>query len=140
MNDPGVPDVTALVVLRSASGRSEHGTDRITSESLHDFLPDPEDVEVVVSAFREMGFSVGPPFGISVAVTAPRSHVEEVFDVELVARADGSWGLVGSPSASSADELPEAELPISAMPSAVIRRVSAIVLESPVELHDELGP
>jgi hypothetical protein len=118
--------VTAIVLLRSASGEEVTGRTPITADTLFRYAPDPADVERVSQGFREAGFEVGPPAGISLTVTGPLALFEEFFGVPVSRARDGGW--VAGDAAHARRELPS-----SALPPEVAARVSALTFDEPAE-------
>ena len=119
--------VTAIVLLRSASGEKITGWTAITADTLARYAPDPADVDHVARSFRAAGFEVGPPGGISMAVTAPLARFEDFFAAKVGRAADGGWVAGGAASSGR-------ELPLSALPDDVVSRVSAVTFDEPAEL------
>jgi len=72
-------DLSALVVLRPAGGRTLAGDEAITAESVAEFLPEPAAAERVRAYFRDQGYDVGPLVAASFSITGPRSRFEETF-------------------------------------------------------------
>ena len=119
--------VTALVLLRSASGEAVTGETPITTETLARYAPSAEDADHVARSFRDAGFEVGPAFGISLTVTAPRGLVEDYFGTPVARAADGGW--VATEDAESGVR----ELPLSGLPPDVTALVSAVTFDEPAE-------
>jgi hypothetical protein len=118
--------VTAIVLLRSASGEEVTGLTPITADTLSRYAPDPADVERLARGFREAGFEVGAPVGISLTVTGPLALFEEFFGVTVSRARDGGW--VAGDAAHG-----RRELPLSALPTEVAARVSAVTFDEPAE-------
>ena len=72
------PSLSALVVLRPARGSLE-ASDRITSANVAEYLPDPEAVERALRWFRDAGFGVGSPYGLSLSIVGPPSVFRRTF-------------------------------------------------------------
>ena len=119
--------VTALVLLRPASGEEITGWTEITAATYARYAPDPEDADLVARRFREAGFEVGPPGGISLAVTAPRALFEGFFGAAVANAPEGGW-VAGEDAASGARELP-----LSRLPQDVAERVFAVTFDEPAE-------
>ena len=119
--------VTALVLLRPASGEEITGRTPITADTLARYAPDPDDADRVARGFRDAGFEVGPLGGISMAVTAPLAQFEEFFGTTVARAPDGGW--------VTADETAggERELPLSGLPSDLAARVAAVAFDEPAE-------
>ena len=81
MNEPE-PSLSALVVLRPARGSLE-ASDRITSANVDEYLPDPEAVERAIRWFRDAGFGVGSPFGLSLSIVGPPSLFRQTFGTSV---------------------------------------------------------
>lgn len=125
--DPKEEPVTAMVLLRPASGRPITGASRITAQTLGEYAPDPADVETVGAALAREGFEVGPMVGVAISVTAPRRRFEEVFGTPVAAAQDGGWQTVGTDGAGTR------EIPYGRLPEEVAARVQAVTFEPPAE-------
>jgi hypothetical protein len=121
-------EVTALVLLRPASGREITGEVPITAETLHEFAPDPDDAAAAASALAEAGFEPGSMLGISLPVTGPRRLFEDYFGVRVQPAEEGGWIAVDASGTASR------ELPVSELPDPVASRVAAATFEPPAEL------
>jgi hypothetical protein len=86
---PGDPNVSAEVILRPAGGRRVSGQDRITSENVQAFLPDPSAVSGVSEFFRRVGFEVSEAVGLSFSIAGPVSLFEGVFGEHLSLTGEG---------------------------------------------------
>jgi hypothetical protein len=76
------PGLSALVVLRPAGGRALTGDEVITSETVAEFLPAPDDAERVRAYFRDLGYDVGPLVAMSFSITGPGPRFEETFGAQ----------------------------------------------------------
>jgi hypothetical protein len=112
-------DIVATVVLAPASGRPITGRSEITAETLHEFAPDPGDVEHVTRALADAGFEVGPFVGIAMSISGSRERFASYFGVPVDDAAEGGWEAGGS-----------RELPV---PEALRGRVAAVTFEPPAE-------
>lgn len=112
-------ELVALVVLAPASGRPITGETAITAETLHEFTPDPGDVEAVTRVLVDAGFTVGPLVGIAMSISAPRERFASFFGVAVDDAEEGGW------EAEGARELP--------VPAALAGRVHAVTFEPPAE-------
>lgn len=121
-------EVTALVLLRPASGREITGETRITADTLHEFAPDPDDAAAAARALAEAGFEPGSMLGVSMPVTGPRRLFEDYFGVRVEPADDGGWIAIDASGTESR------ELPVSQLPEPVAGRVAAATFEPPAEL------
>lgn len=121
-------EVTALVVLRPASGRRITGETRITSDELGEFAPDPDDAVAVARALADAGFQTGSVLGISMPVTGSRKLFEERFGGSVRPADDGGWVAVDPTGRQSR------ELPVSNLPDAMAARIETVTFEPPAEL------
>lgn len=120
--------LTALVLLRPASGREITGGSAITAETLEDYLPDPEATADVARRLREAGFDVGPLGGVSMALTGPLALFEQFFGTKVEPAPDGGWVFVDSGGETSR------EVPLAGVPEEVAAGVHAVTFEPPAEL------
>ena len=119
--------VTAIVLLRPASGEEITGKTVITADTLARYAPDPEDAALVARSFHEAGFEVGPPGGISMAVTASLARFEKFFAATVARAPDGGW-VTGDDAARG-----RRELPLSSLPQDIAGRVFAVTFDEPAE-------
>jgi hypothetical protein len=113
--------IVAVAVLKPASGRAITGAAEITAETLHEFAPDPGDVDAVSRTLVRAGFRVGPMVGVGMSVAGPRTTFEAYFHVQVRAAAEGGW---------VAGEGGPRELPV---PAELADRVHAVTFEPPAE-------
>jgi hypothetical protein len=112
-------ELVALVVLAPASGRPITGETAITAETLHEFTPDPGDVDTVTRVLAGAGFTVGPLVGIAMSISGPRERFASFFAVAVDDAESGGWEVGGA-----------RELPV---PPALAGRVHAVTFEPPAE-------
>jgi hypothetical protein len=112
-------ELVAIVVLAPASGQAITGASAITAATLHEFAPDPADVEDVTRVLADAGFGVGPLVGIGMSISGPRALFESFFGVAVRDAEEGGW------EADGARELP--------VPPALAGRVHAVTFEPPAE-------
>jgi hypothetical protein len=112
-------ELVAIVVLRPASGRAITGQTAITAETLHEFSPDPGDVEAVTRVLADAGFTVGPVVGIAMSISGSRERFTSFFGVAVEDAETGGWEAEG-----------RRELPV---PAALADRVHAVTFEPPAE-------
>jgi hypothetical protein len=114
-------EIVAVVVLKPASGRTITGAPDITAETLHEFAPDPGDVDAVSRTLTLAGFRVGPMVGVGMSVAGPRTAFEAYFRVQVREAEEGGWVAgAGGPR----------ELPV---PAELADRVHAVTFEPPAE-------
>jgi hypothetical protein len=124
-DQPRDPTISALVVLRPASGRTLDGQEAITAESVAEFEPDAAASAQTEAYFRKRGFEVDQPVGISFSITGPRSLFESTFGEQIVTEQSG--GVLSSARPASGG----LELPVEHLPAAVVRAVQAVTFTPP---------
>ena len=75
--------ISAVVILRSASGQEIGPETLITSENLDIFAPPPDAYSIASRFFRSMGFEIGPMSGLSFSITASVNKFETIFKSSL---------------------------------------------------------
>lgn len=117
------PSLSALVVLRPARG-SLQPSDRITSANVAEYLPDPDAVERAIRWFREAGFGVGSPYGLSLSIVGPPS---------LFRRAFGTSVQLPDPSASQTgrESAEGVTLPLDPLPPEVRDAIETVEFTPP---------
>ena len=118
--------LSAQIVLRSASGSAPGPQTAVTSANVHEYLPAAADADAARRAYREAGFEVGEVVGNSFSITAPAATFEKVFKVKL--RRDESKG-VRALAATGGDET--YELPIDKLKGELARNVAAATFSPP---------
>jgi hypothetical protein len=121
--------LSALVLVRAASGRRVAESAPIDAASVGAHQAAPSDVDAAQRACRERGFAVGPYVGISFSITAPRSTFEQLFDVHIQVAADGDVRV------SRGGRQHARELPLDRLPSGLRKRLEAVTFAEPVDLH-----
>lgn len=119
------PELSALVVLRPAGGRSLAGEEAVTSATVGGVLPDPGDAEAVRAYFRDQGFEVGPLVATSFAITGPRERFERTFGA--------GPALDRAERVALGQEAGETQLPPDPLPPEVARAVEAVTFPRPPE-------
>lgn len=123
--------VSAQVILRSASGRRVDGNVQITAANVADFAPAPEHVAAAQETLSQSGFEVGAMIGISFSITAPARLFEHVFGVAL--QVDGANVRRKDTEALDGSEL---ELPLHSLPSELRALISTVAFSPPAELFE----
>jgi hypothetical protein len=118
--------ISAMVLLRSASGERVKRNIAITSENIQRYQPDPDEARAVRAEFAERGFEVGAVVGVSFAVTAPPDVFERTFGVTVREEDDGSIEIAGARGLA---------LPLDALPAELARRISDVAFTPPADLH-----
>ena len=117
--------VSAQVILRPASGGSslDHG-ERITSETIAEYLPAPARAAMAAETLRGAGFDVGPLVGNSFSITGPVALFERFFKTQLRPHTHGTV---------KAGEHGEGsfELPVHALPDELRGAVDAVTFTPP---------
>ena len=75
--------LSALVLMRPASGREIGGTERITSENVTDYEPNPQALKEARGFFEKAGFQVTAGAGPCFSIVGSQSLFEEVFGTRL---------------------------------------------------------
>lgn len=116
--------VSAQVMLRSASGATPEGTTSVTVENVHQYLPSSSSITEARQAFANAGFEVGPVVGNSFSITALKRTFEKVARVRLTEdKMSGVRAQVG--------EQLSYELPIEKLPEDLRRHVAAVTFTAP---------
>lgn len=123
--------MSAMVLVRSASGARVTGEAEITAESVDRYRPTPDDARAARAAFTARGFQVGDLVGIAFAITAPQATFERTFRVTLKARDDGGVSIAGRAGL---------ELPLEALPEDLGRLLTAVTFSPPADLHGGFFP
>jgi hypothetical protein len=117
--------ISAQVVLAPASGAAIDPNVAITSHNIEQYLPSSDAASTVRESFSRAGFEVGPLVGNSFSITAPVKTFEEFFKTKL--REDAKGGL----KARSGKNVYAQELPLSALPDAWKKPVTAVTFTPP---------
>lgn len=126
-----VEKMSAMVLVRSASGARVTGETKVTAETIDRYRPDPGDAQAARAAFTARGFEAGPLVGIAFAITAPQETFETTFGVRLEARDDGAVAIAGRSGL---------ELPKEALPQELARLLAAVTFSPPADLHGGFFP
>jgi hypothetical protein len=123
--------MSAMVLVRSASGARVTGGTAITAENVDRYRPAAGDVREARAAFTARGFQAGELVGIAFAITAPQATFERTFRVTLEARDDGAVSIAGRAGL---------ELPLEALPEELGRLLVAVTFSPPADLHGGFFP
>ena len=123
--------MSAMVLVRSASGARVTGSSAITAENVDRYRPAPDDARAARAAFIARGFEAGDLVGIAFAITAPQATFERTFDVTLAARDDGGVAIEGRAGL---------ELPLDALPEDLRQLLAAVTFSPPADLHGGFFP
>ena len=126
--------LSALVIVRAASGRRLAGSAAIDSSTIAAHAPAPGDVELAQQAYGDHGFAVGPYIGISFAISASCLVFERQLGVKLAVDAQGTVSV----SANGTDF--GQEVPLDRVPPALRRHVEALTFMPPTSLHGSDEP
>lgn len=77
-------EISAQVILKSASGKRITNGTALTSDNLADFAPDAQSVRNARRAFKQADFRVGWMVGVSFSITASVPKFAEFFSVRVV--------------------------------------------------------
>ena len=113
-------ELSAQVMLRSASGTAPDANTVVTADNVREYLPSSSSITEARRAFEEAGFEVGQVVGNSFSITASKSTFEKVFKVKL--KEDKEKGVM---SDEGNYELPTSKL------SQELRRDVAVVTFTP---------
>ena len=108
-------DLTALVVLRAASGKRTAADAPITAKNIGDFLPSPEGLQTALTAFERGGFHAGTRVGNTFSISASKETFETLFGTKI------------DPNKTANLDLP--------VPPQLAPMVEAVTFEAPRELH-----
>ena len=100
---PSTP-IAAQVVLRSAV----HDRSGVRAATVHDALPQADDVREARRAFTALGFVVGPLVGDSFSIAADPKRFATVFGLAIGRGADGG---IHDATGNPVDQLPLDQLP-----------------------------
>ena len=121
------PILSALVIMRPESEGDIGGSERIASDNVTGYAPDPEGVNQAQAFFEAKGFKVFPPVALAFSIAGPQSLFEETFGVTLrVEMNDGA-------ALSAATEGGDLEMSLDLLPDAIARVVQTIMFEPPPE-------
>jgi hypothetical protein len=119
--------VSAIVLLRPASGERIGGASQITAETLPRYLPAKDSAERARAYFLQRGFDVSALSGISFNITGGVERFEQEFGVEI--DLTEGYPRVTLDAGTFAYELPLGRLPVS------LRDViEAVTFEEPAEM------
>jgi hypothetical protein len=97
-------ELTAMVMLRAASGKRAAGSTPITTQNLQEFLPGAEAAQSAVEAFQTAGFHVGTRVGSTFSITAPAETFEHFFRTDIDRKRSGEEQLPVPPELASVVE------------------------------------
>lgn len=121
--------VSAMVIMRSASGIVPDPNIEITEKNIHLFAPDTAAARRMATAFQALGFDVGPLVGISFSITAPARQFIKVFQTDLTQVDDGS---IHAEKNGNRDDL---ELPINNLGNTITENVYRITFTPAADLN-----
>jgi hypothetical protein len=122
--------LSAMVIVRAASGRRLAGSDVIDATTLPAHVAAPADVSATQHACEAHGFTVGPYVGISFAITARQSQFENAFAVQLKVGRNGAVAVTRQGRALGQ------ELPLDHLSTTLRERIETVTFTPPVDLHD----
>lgn len=128
--------ISAQVLLRSESGKTIAADTIITSETISDYAPSPQDVAWASEVLADRGFDVAELVGISFSITAPASTFEEFFETQLCREEDGGI------KATRNDGSLAYEFPLDALPESISNLIVAVTFTPPPDFGptDFFGP
>jgi hypothetical protein len=120
--------LSAIVLLRPASGRRITGDAQITSASLPEYLPAKDSAQQARAHFQQHGFEVSELAAISFNITAGLEQFEEQFGAAIdLAK--------GYPRVRLGKEKFAYELPLDRLPASLTGIVEAVTFEEPAEVY-----
>jgi hypothetical protein len=122
--------LSAMVIVRAASGRRLAGSDAIDATTLSQHVAAPADVSATQRECTSRGFAVGPHIGISFAITARQSQFETEFAVQL------SVGRNGAVTVTRQGRALGQELPLDHLSASLRERIETVTFTPPADLHD----
>lgn len=123
------PVLTAQAIVRAASGKRLRGSEPVTTRTLAEHVPSPEDAAAAQAAFAAAGFDTGALGGISFSITASKERFEQLFGVELEVGESGV-ALAGRKAPGGG-----LDLPLDHLPSELRARLEAVAFTPPADLH-----
>jgi hypothetical protein len=124
--------ISALVIVRSASGRDLRAGEPVTSENIADYTPAPGVGTAVRDWFRQAGFDSGEVVGPTFSITARIEAFEDTFGV-AVHPAEGGGFVAAAPDGVHGTY----ELPLDRLPGGLAELVLAVTFEPPAETFSE---
>jgi hypothetical protein len=121
--------LSALVIVRAASGRQLATADAIDASNLAEHAASPTAVSALQQAYGARGFDVGPFVGISFAIAARRSQFEREFGVLL------SVGRDGAVTVRRQGRAPGSALPLDRLPASLREYIETVTFTPPAEFH-----
>ena len=103
-------NISAQVIVKSASGKSGVSASNITASTIEERTSSPEFVKTARRIFQKAGFDVGNFVGISFSITANASTFKKFFQIDLTQTSRGSIEFL-LPGGESRPDLPEAKIP-----------------------------
>ncbi len=117
--------ISAQVILKSASGKPISGETVITSKNVSEFQASQIAIKRVKEFFADHEFEVGEYLGISFSITASVSNFEKVFST--VFHMEKKGGL----KARGVDGSFRYDLPIHSLPKSILILIEAITFTPP---------
>jgi hypothetical protein len=125
--------LSAIVLLRPASGRRISGDAQITSATLPEYLPAKDAAQKARAHFQQQGFEVSELAAISFNITASREQFEDQFGAAIdVAK--------GYPRVRLGNDQFAYELPLDRLPAPLAAIVEAVTFEEPAEVYGGTFP
>jgi hypothetical protein len=119
--------LSAMVLLRPASGRRITGEAQITSTTLPEYLPAKDSADQARAYFRQQGFDVSELAAISFNITADAEQFERQFGAAIDV-------VKGYPRVRLGKGKFAYQLPLDRLPSSLAEIVEAVTFEEPAEV------
>jgi hypothetical protein len=108
-------ELTALVIVRAASGKRMAPEAQITSQNVREYLPSPDTLQTALETVRNAGFKTGTPVANIFSITADPRTFESFFHTKIDVKKTANL-----------------QLPI---PPELAPVVETVTFEAPRELH-----
>lgn len=125
--------LSAIVLLRPASGRRITGQSQITSATLPEYLPAKDSAQKARAYFQQQGFDVSELAAISFNITAGLEQFEKQFGAAIDLAE-------GYPRVKLGKGKFAYELPLDRLPEPLAGIVEAVTFEEPAEVYGGTFP
>jgi hypothetical protein len=124
--------ISAIVIVRSASGRDLRSDQPITSENIADYAPAPGVATAARDWFQRAGFDPGDVVGPTFSITASIAAFERTFGVAVHPAERGGFVAAAPDSVHGTYELP-----LDVLPADLVALVLAVSFEPPAQTFSE---
>lgn len=120
--------LSAIVLLRPATGRRITGKTQITSANLPEYLPAKDSAQRARVHFQQQGFDVSQLAAISFNITGDKEQFEKQFGGAIdIAK--------GYPRVRLGKDKFAYQLPLDRLPASISEIVEAVTFEEPADLY-----